>query len=58
MEAITVGDGVIHALTNQLKNLENKKAIMDSRYHEWRIKQEQDLISIDDIQEYLNKYYE
>lgn len=57
VEAITEGGGVIKALTEQLKKLENKKSILESRIHEWRIKQEKELISVADITNYLKQYF-
>ncbi|KUK83744.1 MAG: Recombinase [Pelotomaculum thermopropionicum] len=57
VEAITEGAGVIKALTEQLKKLENKKYLLESRLHEWRIKQEKELTSVTGITAYLKQYF-
>ena len=54
VEAITVGGGALKALTDQIKALENKKAILENRYQEWLKKHENELISLDSITDYLH----
>lgn len=44
------------ALTDQLKSLETQKAILENRYQEWLMKQENELISLESITDYLHYY--
>lgn len=56
VQALTEGGSHIRALVNQLKNLESKKAILEGRLQEWRIKQEQEILSEEAIAVYLHHY--
>lgn len=56
VEAITIGGASLKALTDQLKHLEAQKATLEKRYQEWLAKQEDDLISLETIADYLHYY--
>nr|WP_315990979.1 hypothetical protein [Desulforamulus aquiferis] len=48
----------MRAFAEKLKNLENQKATLESRYQEWLIKQQEQVISLDKIMEILTTYKE
>lgn len=56
VDAIADGTAVVRAFTKKLKSLENKKATLESRYQEWYIKQQEQIISFEKILEILNNY--
>ncbi len=54
VQALTEGGVTVKVLVNQLKDLENKKSTLEERFQEWRIKQEQKIITEDAIATYLH----
>ncbi|RYD07177.1 hypothetical protein N752_00920 [Desulforamulus aquiferis] len=58
VDAIAEGTVVVRAFAEKLKNLENQKATLESRYQEWLIKQQEQVISLDKIMEILTTYKE
>ncbi|MEW5952138.1 MAG: recombinase family protein [Bacillota bacterium] len=58
VDAIANGGIAVQPLLEKLKSLENSKAILESRLHEWQVKQESDTITFDKAVAYLQHYAE
>ena len=56
VDAIANGGIAVQPLLEKLKNLENNKAILESRLREWQVKQESDVITLDKAITYLQHY--
>ncbi|KJS73320.1 MAG: recombinase [Desulfotomaculum sp. BICA1-6] len=56
VDAIAEGTVVIRAFAEKLKSLENEKATLESRYQEWLIRQQEQIVSLEKILEFLNTY--
>lgn len=56
VDAIANGGSTVQPLLDKLKSLENNKAILESRLHEWQVKQESDTITLDKAVAYLQHY--
>lgn len=56
VSAIAAGGGTVIAIVEQLKSLEREKATLENRLQEWLRKQEQNLITEEQIIAHLQKY--